>query len=195
LPKTLTAPDRLTNSICNLLLDGSYACIKDSILYTGWPGQPAKRLGQLAPGATIERVLPGDRGDHARVLRSDARLEDYSVTSPPKLLSTLSLPWVPFDVVRLKGAVAVLKLEQGNSTEVRFTLSVIESSGALRWTEPLDSVPVPSLPADFDRELLHCRNLAIHPRKPWLAVSNCQSVTVFDSRTGGILAKLQNVRY
>lgn len=195
LPSTISTFDGLADSNCHLLLDGSFACIKDLTLFTGWPGHPPKRLGSLAPGATVVRLVPGDRLDRVRVLRSDARLEEYWVVSPPKRLRSISLPWVPFDVVRLKEAFAVLWLEQGSSPDVRFSLSVVEASGKLRWTKPLDVVPSPSSTADFDREVLACRSLAVHPRKPWLAVSNCQSVVLFDAKTGVELAKLPDVRF
>jgi hypothetical protein len=192
--KELELPN-LTESLCGQLLDGSIACVKDQSLYSIWPGFPEKRLGQINPGATIVRVLPGNRLDRVRLLRSDGRLDDYWVKEKPKLISTFSLPWVPFDVARNEDFIAVLRLEQDESAHLKFSLNVVENKGAIRFQIPLGTVPTPTNTTDFDRDVLDCRSLAMHPRKPWIAVCDCQSMSVFDAKTGSLLAKIEDVRF
>jgi hypothetical protein len=192
--KELELPN-LIESLCGQLLDGSIACVREQTLYTVWPGFPEKRHGLLNPGATIVRILPGNRLDRVRLLRSDGRLEEYWVAEKPKMMATLSLPWVPFDVARNEDAVAVLQLEQDTPQQLKFSLVVVDNKGTVRFKAPLGTVPTPSDSADFDREVLSCRSLATHPRKPWIAVSDCHSVSVFDSKTGSLLAKIQDVRF
>lgn len=195
LPQTVSTLDGLAGSLCGPLIDGSFACVNEGVLYTAWPGYAPKRLGPLEPGATIVRVLSGDRLDRIRVLRSDGRLEEYWPIAKPKRLSTLALPWVPFDVARLEHAVAVLRLEQDGTSEVRFSLAVVDTSGKLRWAVPLGHVPTPNSTADFDRDVLDCRSLATHPSKPWIAVSDCETVQLFDARTGTRLGRLESLRF
>jgi hypothetical protein len=129
------------------------------------------------------------------VLRSDASLEEYWVVSPTKRLSRIDLPWVPFNVTALKSAVAVLVLDSKAEQEVRLWLTVIEADGKARWKAPLDAITTPSEASDFDRELYSCRSLAVPPQKPWIAVSNCQSIQVFDAQTGARITTIENVPF
>jgi hypothetical protein len=190
---TLDWPE-LSSATCTLLQDGSFACLKGSVLYSCWPGYPPKNLGEIAPGATVSSLVPGARADRVDVLRSDARLEEYWVTNPTKLLSSQPLPWVPFQLVRAKASLVLLRLLAGPAN-VEFHLQLLEGNADSRWSIALDRVEYPTSPDDFDRELLACREIAIHPTKPWVAVSDCHSITVFDRQTGTRLHQLEDVPF
>ncbi|MGC4067801.1 MAG: hypothetical protein QM784_24755 [Polyangiaceae bacterium] len=194
LPTATLDFSELSSASCTLLQDGSFACLKGAMLYSSWPGYPPKKLGEIASGATVSTLVPGARADRVDVLRSDARLEEYWITNPPKLLSSQTLLWAPFQLLRVKTALVLLRF-LGGRTNVEFHLQVLEDNEGSRWSVELDRVDYPSSPEQFDRELMACREIAAHPTKPWVAVSDCSSITVFDRQTGDRILKLEDVPF
>lgn len=178
------------NAACSLVRDGSLACVNGRRLFVGWPGHPSRLLGEIAAGAPVARLLPADRIDHVRVLRSDSELEEYWLVPNLPKVQGFALPRVAFDVAAGGGYLAVVQMETDatGSTEARLVL--LEPDGTLRWSRSLERIA-----ANLDeRQRLHdyfeCRGLASHSTRPLVAVSNCTCIDLFDAKSGRFLQRI-----
>ncbi|HMA91583.1 MAG TPA: hypothetical protein VKP30_02810, partial [Polyangiaceae bacterium] len=178
--------------ICGLMRDGSFACVQDQRLVAGWPGHRARTVGSIEQGAPVVRVLSAERVDHVRVLRENAALEEYwLVPGAPKTLS-FPLPNIPFDVAVGPSYLAILQLSpssERHSTDS--TLVVMEADGRLRWSVPRERIPQNLSEREWVHQYFDCTNIAAHPVRPFLAVSTCDRVDVYDSRTGQVVQRIE----
>jgi hypothetical protein len=190
LPTSTREDPKLRDSVCALMLDGSLACVHDEQLVVGWPGTLPRELGKIAHGAPVIRVLPAGRTDHVRVLRSDSLLEEYWLVPGPKKMRSFTLPSVPFDVTTGPGLLAVLQALQTSSGAAELRLILLDADGSLRWSLPLETVRADLSEHDWVHTYFECRNIAAHPIHPWLAVSNCDRVDLYDTRNGRRLQRI-----
>ncbi len=195
LPMLTIDDPNIKNGVCALMRDGALACVNGKHLFVGWPGHPTHPLGNIAHGASVVRLLPAARVDHVRVLRSDSYLEEYWLT--PGLPKTLgfALPQVAFDVSSGNGYLAILQLESAAAGATDVRLVVLEPSGTLRWSLSFDRVLANLTEQQRLREYFECRNLASHPTRPIIAVSNCDRIDLFDARNGRILERIDRTAH
>lgn len=180
----------LRAGICASMRDASIACSQESVLFAGWPGYPTHRLGSLEPGAAVVRLLWTNRADQTHVLRENGVLEEYRLSAPPRKLGAFTLPRVPFDVSVGSGFISVLQVEDDNPNSTRFRLVVLESDGTWRWSILLEEVPAYVDERQWHRQYFGCRQLAAHPTRPWIAVSNCEQLRLYDARNGQLLQQV-----
>lgn len=192
LPTSTLVDPNLGSGACALMRDGSLACVQGRELVHGWPGHPTRSLGTIAEGPACVRVLPADRVDHARVVRGEAWLEEYALVDTVPLVNRFPLPVLPFDLVAGSSYLAVLQITpatHGNAAEEY--LVVLESDGKLRWSIPRGTLPPDLSEREWIRQHFECRGLTASPTRPWLAVSNCSQIDVFDARNGQLLQRIQ----
>jgi hypothetical protein len=190
LPMLTIEDPNIKNGACSLMRDGALACVNGEQLFLGWPGHPTHALGKIAHGASVVRVLPADRVDHARTLRSDSYLEEYWLTRGLPKTRGFALPQVAFDVSSGNGYLAILQVESAvaGATDVR--LVVLEPGGTLRWSLLHDRVSTHLNERQRVRAFFECLNLATHPTRPTIAVSNCDRIDLLDARDGKILQRI-----
>lgn len=192
LPTSTLVDPKLASGTCALMRDGALACVHRRELVHGWPGHPSRSLGTIADGPDCVRVLPGDRVDRTRLVRGEALLEEYALVPAAPLVSRFPLPVVPFDLVVGPSYLAILQIApatQGREAEEH--LVVLDSDGKLRWSVPRGRIPRDLSERAWVREYFECRSLAASPTRPWLAVSNCGQIDVFDARNGHLLQRIQ----
>jgi hypothetical protein len=190
LPELTLDDPNVKGAACSLMRDGSLACVNDKRLFVGWFGRATCLLGEVGAGAPVARLLPADRIDHVRVLRSDSELEEYWLVPRLPRVNGFALPRVAFDVAAGNGYLAVMQLETDDTGSTEARLVLLEPDGTLRWSRLLDRIP-----ASLDeRQRLHdyfdCRGLASHATRQLVAVSNCTSIDLFDAKSGRTLQRI-----
>lgn len=192
LPSATIEDSNFRNSACSLMRDGSFACVQGQRLVAGWPGYHPRMLGSIEAGAPVVRVLPADRVDHVRVLRENAELEEYwLVSGAPKTLA-FPVPQIPFDVAVGPSYLAILQMSPASKRHVtESTLVVLEADGKLRWSMPREAIPQDLSESDWVHRYFDCSSVAAHPVRPFLAVSTCEYVDVYDARTGQVVQRIE----
>lgn len=192
LPFATLEDANLKDGPCGLMRDGAVACVHGRELITGWPGHRSRSLGLVAEGPAAVRVLPGARVDTVRLLRGEELLEEYFLTKGAPSVTRFPLPRIPFDMVAGPSYLAVMQLTPGNHTQgTEESLVVFESDGTLRWSLPRARVSQNLSEREWVHQYFECRSMATHPTKPWLAVSDCAYVHVYDARNGQLLQRIQ----
>jgi hypothetical protein len=192
LPNSTLEDPNLRDSACALMRDGSLACVHDEQLVAGWPGTPTRTLGKIAHGSPVVRLLSAERADHVRVLRSDSLLEEYWLVPGPKKMRSFALPSVPLDATTGPGFLAILQVVQSSTGASEIRLVLLDADGSMRWSLPLETVRGDLSERDWLHAYFECRSIAAHPTHPWLVVSNCDHIDLYDTRNGRLLQRIES---
>lgn len=174
---------------CAQLIDGGYGCYATGQLWRFYSRGKPKSFGTCGVGLPVWRVLGGPRADQLWIARDDGRLEKWWFGPPPKRLAVLQLPWTPLDVAVQKDHLAVIRIIQERAKPKQLTLVVLDVEGKTRFEQ--------SLHPNFDDETspieqeLREAEVAVHPRRPWVAVRTTRGVRLLNGLTGETITEVR----
>jgi len=181
---SLDVPE-LKDAHCAQLLDGTYACFaRDQLWHFPSRGRP-KSLGKFGVGLPVWHVLGSARADQLWILRRDGQMEKWWFGPPPKRLSTLQLPWTPFDISLKGDTIAVIRVVQDRARPKEVHLVVLDLHGQTRFEQSL--IPDHDDEVNLAERELREAEVIVHGKHPWVAVRTSQGIRVVHAQSGETL--------
>ncbi len=189
LPASTDEVPELKRAHCAQLVDGGYGCFATGQLWRFYSRGKPKSFGTCGVGLPVWRVLGGPRADQLWIARDDGRLEKWWFGPPPKRLAVLQLPWTPLDVAVQKDRLAVIRIIQERAKPKELSLVVLDADGKTRFEQSLHT-NLDDETTSVELELREAE-VAVHPRRPWVAVRTTRGVRLLNGLTGETILEVQ----